>query len=185
MDVAYGGENGFSQAIDLASESLLNVRYVHERKLLSKLFEEIDKDTGKYCYGVRDVFSALAQGAIETLIIWEDLDLIRVTVKNSETGEIEYRHMTPAQRKANEQITTESGVVCEFQDEENLTEYFAEHYRDYGCKLEFVSDKSEEGSQFCKGFGGIGGILRYKVDFFDGVVAGQNDDEDDSEDSFI
>ncbi len=43
VDVAYGGENGFSQAIDLASESLLNVRYVAERKLLSKLFEEIDK----------------------------------------------------------------------------------------------------------------------------------------------
>ena len=41
MDVAYGGENGFSQAIELASESLLNVRYVAERKLLSKLFEEI------------------------------------------------------------------------------------------------------------------------------------------------
>lgn len=45
--MAYGGENGFSQAIELASESLLNVRYVAERKLLSKLFEEIDKDTGK------------------------------------------------------------------------------------------------------------------------------------------
>jgi hypothetical protein len=43
VDVAYGGENGFSQAIDLASESLLNVRYVAERKLLSRLFEEIDK----------------------------------------------------------------------------------------------------------------------------------------------
>jgi hypothetical protein len=27
------------------------------------------------------------------------------------------------------------------------------------------SHRSQEGSQFCKGFGGIGGILRYKVDF--------------------
>ncbi len=103
------------------------------------------------------MFAALAQGAVETLIIWEDLDLIRVTVKNSDTGVFEYRHMTPAQRKANDVITTPEGVVCEFQDEELLTEYFAEHYREYGCKLEFISDKSEEGSQFCKGFGGIGG----------------------------
>ncbi len=103
------------------------------------------------------MFAALAQGAIDTLIIWEDLDLIRVSVKNSETGEIEYRHLTPAQRKANDVIATPEGVVCEFQDEELLTEYFAEHYREYGCKLEFISDKSEEGSQFCKGFGGIGG----------------------------
>jgi peptide chain release factor subunit 1 len=28
-----------------------------------------------------------------------------------------------------------------------------------------VTDRSQEGSQFCKGFGGIGGILRYRVDF--------------------
>ena len=31
--------------------------------------------------------------------------------------------------------------------------------------LEIVTDRSQEGSQFCKGFGGIGGILRYRVDF--------------------
>jgi peptide chain release factor subunit 1 len=30
--------------------------------------------------------------------------------------------------------------------------------------LEFVTDKSEEGSQFVRGFGGIGGMLRYQVD---------------------
>jgi hypothetical protein len=27
-----------------------------------------------------------------------------------------------------------------------------------------VTDKSQEGSQFVRGFGGVGGILRYKVD---------------------
>jgi peptide chain release factor subunit 1 len=41
----------------------------------------------------------------------------------------------------------------------------AEHYKDYGCVLEFVTNKSQEGSQFVKGFGGIGGLLRYKLDF--------------------
>jgi peptide chain release factor subunit 1 len=28
-----------------------------------------------------------------------------------------------------------------------------------------VTNRSQEGAQFCKGFGGIGGLLRYKVDF--------------------
>jgi len=27
-------------------------------------------------------------------------------------------------------------------------------------KLEFVTDKSSEGNQFCMGFGGLGGTLR-------------------------
>ncbi len=40
----------------------------------------------------------------------------------------------------------------------------ANTYKKYGAVLEIVTNKSEEGSQFCKGFGGIGGLLRYKVD---------------------
>ena len=167
VDVAYGGENGFSQAIDLASESLLNVRYVAEQKLLSKLFEEIDKDTGKYCYGVNDLFASLEQGAVETLICWEELDILRVTFRNGD--KLEYRYQTPEQRKLNE-------VELEYVDEENLTEYFAENYRKYGCKLEFVSDKSEEGSQFCRGFGGIGAILRYKCEFYNEENYEESDD---------
>lgn len=31
-------------------------------------------------------------------------------------------------------------------------------------KLEFVTDKSSEGNQFCMGFGGLGGTLRYRLD---------------------
>ena len=41
----------------------------------------------------------------------------------------------------------------------------AEKYKDFGAALEFVTNRSQEGSQFVKGFGGIGGLLRYKVDF--------------------
>ncbi|GJT73627.1 ribonuclease H-like domain-containing protein, partial [Tanacetum coccineum] len=34
----------------------------------------------------------------------------------------------------------------------------------FGCTLEFVSNKLQEGSQFCRGFGGIGGILSYQLE---------------------
>lgn len=42
--------------------------------------------------------------------------------------------------------------------------------------MEIVTDKSQEGSQFVKGFGGIGGILRYRVDF-QGMEYQGGDDE--------
>ena len=32
VDVSYGGENGFNQAIELATESLGNVKFVQEKK---------------------------------------------------------------------------------------------------------------------------------------------------------
>ena len=35
VDVSYGGENGFNQAIELAAESLSNVKFVQEKKCAS------------------------------------------------------------------------------------------------------------------------------------------------------
>ncbi|BAT74556.1 hypothetical protein VIGAN_01225000 [Vigna angularis var. angularis] len=46
----------------------------------------------------------------------------------------------------------------------SLLEWFANEYKRFGCTLEFVTNKSQEGSQFCRGFGGIGGISRYQLD---------------------
>ena len=39
-----------------------------------------------------------------------------------------------------------------------LVEWFANNYKNFGAQLEFVTNRSQEGSQFVKGFGGIGGV---------------------------
>ena len=41
VDVSYGGENGFNQAIELASEALGNVKFIQEKKLIGTLFMHI------------------------------------------------------------------------------------------------------------------------------------------------
>ena len=43
MDVSYGGENGFNQAIELASETLGSVKLIQEKRLLQKYFDEISQ----------------------------------------------------------------------------------------------------------------------------------------------
>lgn len=44
-----------------------------------------------------------------------------------------------------------------------LLEWFANNYKKFGATLEIVTDKSQEGSQFVKGFGGIGGKWRIQL----------------------
>ena len=39
VDVSYGGENGFNQAIELVAEDLANVKFVQEKKLICKYFQ--------------------------------------------------------------------------------------------------------------------------------------------------
>jgi len=183
VDVSYGGEAGFNQAIELSAECLSNVKLVQEKRLIGSFFEEIAKDTGKFCYGVRDTMQGLELGAVSTLIMWENLDVARVTVRNKETEAESVLYLTPAQLEKSEEHFKDkaTGAELEIIDNQVLTEWLAEHYKQYGCVLEFVTDRSEEGSQFCKGFGGLGGLLRYRVDFTQ-MHEEEYDDEIDSDD---
>lgn len=166
VDVSYGGENGFTQAIDLAAEALTNVKFIQEKKLILKYFDEISQDTGKYCFGVGDTLKALEMGAVETLIVWENLDLIRYSLKNNTTNEERVLHLKPEQEKDKTHFTDqETGVELELVDSMSLLEWLANSYKGFGAGLEIITDRSQEGAQFVKGFGGIGGILRYQVDF--------------------
>ena len=177
VDVSYGGENGFNQAIELSAEVLSNVKFIQEKKLIGRYFDEISQDTGKYCFGVDDTLKALEMGAIETLIVWENIDVTRFSLNNHAKGEEIVLHLTSEQEKDKTFfVDKETGVELELTDRIALLEWFANHYKTYGATLEIVTDRSQEGSQFCKGFGGIGGILRYRVDFQS--IEYNSDDED-------
>jgi peptide chain release factor subunit 1 len=176
VDVSYGGENGFNQAIELAAETLGNVKFIQEKKLIGKYFEEISQDSGKICYGVEDTLKALELGAAETLIVYENLDITRWVLKASDGSEI-ILHTTKTQEANREQfMDKESGQEMEIVEQSSFLEWLAEKYKDFGAALEFVSDRSSEGNQFVKGFGGIGALLRYKVNF-EQLADFEDDDE--------
>ncbi|XP_041476759.1 eukaryotic peptide chain release factor subunit 1 [Lytechinus variegatus] len=166
VDVSYGGENGFNQAIELSAEVLSNVKFIQEKKLIGKYFDEISQDTGKYCFGVEDTFKALEMGAVEILIVWENLDVTRYVLKNHSSDEEKILHLNPEQEKDKTYfIDKDTGVELELVESIALLEWLANNYKSFGATLEIITDRSQEGSQFCKGFGGIGGLLRYRVDF--------------------
>lgn len=56
---------------------------------------------------------------------------------------------------------TQTGLELEVEEQTALLEWFANNYKNFGTNLQIITDKSQEGSQFVKGFGGIGGILLY------------------------
>lgn len=185
VDVSYGGENGFSQAIELSADTLANVKFVQEKKLISKFFDEISKDTGKYVFGVEDTLQCMEMGAVETLIVFENLDVFRYDLQNTATGEMVVKHLTEVQAKDDKHFhDEETGVELETKEKILLVEWIAEKYKNFGCVLEFVTNKSQEGSQFCRGFGGIGGLLRYAIDLTEFEQPASFDDfyDDDDDD---
>merc|ERR1711953_175756 len=80
--------------------------------------------------------------------------------------------MTDEERDRTFFVDKASGVELEVMETMEFIEWLVEtdetdapNYKNYGCTLEIVTDRSQEGAQFVKGFGGIGGLLRYQVDF--------------------
>lgn len=146
VDISYGGEQGFKEAINLSADVLSSVRFVRERDLLTKYFDNFTKDNDRSCFGVDGTLQALEAGAVQTLIVWENLDITRYQL-----GDGSFKHAK--EFKSNDIISSVP-----------LSEWLVEHYRDFGTTLEIVTDATEEGAKFCRGFGGLGGILRYQID---------------------
>jgi len=160
LDIAYGGNNGFNQAVELSKDCLSNLGFVKEKKLLDEYFENISKDTGLYCFGIKDTLYGLEAGAVDKLIVYEDLELNRYVLRDKENND-EIVYLKELDENNEKEII----------EMELLTDWFTENYRNWGCELHLVSSATTQGAQFCAGFGGVGGILRY-------VLTMENEEEE-------
>jgi peptide chain release factor subunit 1 len=166
VDTSYGGVNGFNQAIELSKETLTNVKFIHEKKLLADFLQEIAMDSNKYAFGIRDTMRALEMSAVKTIIVWDSLELHRYKLRNPSSKDTKEVY-------ANEEEATQSdflkdrntGVLWDIVEHQEVLEWFAENYKKFGATLEFVTDRSPEGAQFVKGFGGIGAFLRWQINW--------------------
>ena len=163
VDIAYGGEMGFDQAIKLSQDALRNVKFVHEKKILGRFFEEINKDSGKYVFGLKDTMEAFENGIVDVLIIWENIDFVRLTLRDNR-DEIIIENV-PGNKVNRVKIKPDnSDVEYEIIENISLSEWLLNNYKKYVNHLEIVTEKTSEGNLFVKGFNGIGGILRYKLE---------------------
>jgi peptide chain release factor subunit 1 len=103
---------------------------------------------------------------VEDLIVWDNLEIQRYVLRNQSTSEEKVIHLSKEQESDDRHFRDPiTNTELETIEKEPLVEWFANNYKQFGCNLEFVTDRSGEGTQFVKGFGGIGGMLRWKVDF--------------------
>lgn len=143
VDVSYGGENGLNEAITLSSDALSNVKFVAEKKLVSKFFEEIAQDTNMIVFGVEDSMKALEIGALETLMLFEELEITRYEIKNPVKGDTKILFLNPTQQKDSKYFKdAASGIDFDVIAEDNLAEWLCHNYTKYGATIEFITDKS-------------------------------------------
>merc|ERR1719263_1094188 len=184
LDISYGGEVGFNQAIEMASDTLKNVKFIQEKKLVSKFLDEVNQDTGRCCFGIKETMMGLEAGAVETLIVWEQFKMQRVVIRNPHTDIKETKVLTDEELNDPKMYKCpETNVELVVDEKDEFIDWIVRNYKTFGTKLEFIPDRSQEGNQFCKGFGGIGGLMRYKLEF--DLLEEPDLDQADSDDDFM
>lgn len=99
LDVSYGMEQGFNQAIDLAGDSLSNVKFMHEKKIIGAFFDQIALDTGMIVFGVEDTMKALEMSNLDTIMVYENIEVTRYEIKNPVKDETKIYYLNPYQEQ--------------------------------------------------------------------------------------
>lgn len=223
VDVSYGGTQGLTQAISLSAKALKGV-YLHEQsEACADFFDHIGKGDSRAVYGAEHTLLALEDGAVETLLLWEDTDLVRhelevvmesggggVDGKSEEPGDVDDVDADaadagkggPAQNYvvfvcaasddprlayAERQVDRDpASVRVTVHDSQPLVDFLAANATSkFGVTtVRLVSDCTPEGSQFCAGFGGVGGICRWPWTAPADALREAEDDHDSDDDSY-
>ena len=128
---------------------------------------------------------AMEMSAVDKVLLYEDIEITRYEIKNPVKNETRVHYLNPTQEKDPKYFKDpETGIDLEIVSQEPLGDWLCVNYQNYGAKIELITDKTQEGFQFVKGFGGIGAMLRDKIDIdeiandFDENVGGEDFDAD-------
>lgn len=73
FDTSYTDEYGLKELVEKASGVLANLALIKEKKLIQKFMQEIVKEHGSAAYGEKEVRSYLSLGAVDILLLSEEL----------------------------------------------------------------------------------------------------------------
>jgi peptide chain release factor subunit 1 len=169
IDTAYVEEQGVKEVVNKAPEIMRKVRYIEEKQIVQQFLYEVGHDTGMITYGEAEVRKALEAGAVRTLLISENIDLLRVTAKCTACGYQEQQTIKSQTLTNFEQgligkpcpkCQAPSLAVAETQDIIDDLAQIAEYTN---TDVEIISGETEEGQMLKNSFGGIAAILRFKM----------------------
>ncbi|WP_405294203.1 peptide chain release factor aRF-1 [Methanobrevibacter sp.] len=166
VDTSYTGEEGIREVIAKSADDLENLDVMHEKKLVQRFIKELIKDKGLSSYGEAEVRRNLIMGAVDILLLSEDLTSMRKKFVCSGCGhEKDITVKSQAEADNLNEKCPECGETLKEQDSIDLDDEFVELAEEMNTDVEFISTETEEGMQLFRAFGGIAAVLRYYVDY--------------------
>ena len=165
IDASYSGAEGIREAFAKCSDILSNFRMVEEKKIIEKLFQEINANTGLGSYGLKEVIEMLKNNIAGMIIISDDINMSRIEKTCKRCSNVEDELIEQGKRIARKtEMKNKACLECKAMDSEitdqDLIDYIALIASQTGTKVEVVSGKTEHGVMLGS-LGNIAAILRY------------------------
>lgn len=162
VDTSYTGEFGIREVIDKSMEVLTEIDIMREKKLVQRFLTELVDENGLASYGEAEVRQNLINGAVDVLLLSEDLKSKRYTYQCTSCGAEKVKTIKN-EAEAENIVCDSCGDTMKPSSSEDIISEFIKLAEEVGSDVEIISTETEEGMQLFRAFGGIGAILRYRV----------------------
>ena len=169
FDVAYTNESGLSELVENAADALKDLDIIKEKNIMNRFLQELVKDDGAASYGEESVRKNLELGAVDTLILSENLRRARLKIAcpNDDYTEERTLIIEPGKHIKDLDLGTcpNDGASLYVEEEADIIDELAALADQSGTEVRIISDDFEEGSMLYNAFGGIAAILRYRTGY--------------------
>lgn len=163
LDVSYTDESGLYELVDAAQDRLLDLELTQDKLIMRRFMKELVSDAGLASYGEDDVRHNLALGAVETLLLSEDLRKTRSNIVCSNRSCDFSEDQTRSAASPPIGNCLKCGSPLSIAGETDIVTDLSKLAEASGSTVKIISTEFEEGAQLYKAFGGIAAILRYKT----------------------
>ncbi len=167
IDASYAGAEGIREAFGKSEKILTNFRLIEEKKIVEKLFKNIDSNTGYGAYGLADIIKLLKNKAIDIILLNDNINQNVIEVKckvckNNFEKIIETSNTIQMKAK----LLNSFCLNCKSMDhvlvEYDIVDYLVLIATKVNTKIEIISHKTEHGIMLSN-LGKIGAILKYRI----------------------
>jgi peptide chain release factor subunit 1 len=163
LDVSYTDESGLYELVDAAQDRLLDLEVTQDKLVMRRFMKELVSDKGLAAYGEKEVRHNLELGAVEVLLLSEDLRKTRAKIVCTNRSCDFTESQTRSGASAPLGNCLKCGSPLSIAGEEDIVFDLSKLADQSGAQVKIISSEFEEGAQLYKAFGGIAAILRYKT----------------------
>ncbi len=156
----YSGEEALEELVEKAEDSIEDSEVVIEKKLVNEFFQNLKQENGKSEYGREQVMKALEMGAVETVLVSEDIEMFEATYECPNGHE---KHVYEQEPHISDSVECdECNEDMDLEEMQDIVDVLAEKAEEMSSDIEIIYTNHEEGQRLMN-MSGIAAIMRYRI----------------------